>query len=178
MEDETSDVESNASENSSKELDKPLNKEPSTSSCRVLNKRILMSKRPVNSIDTTLDGKTYDEMELPSGRGQQRWKTYKPSLGVKPNPEKGTGPFYIKGTENYVKSLVSRLSEDVPLQGRNISMDRLYTAISTAIWLLEHRVTCVRTIMSNRVGIPAEVNQHREEMSYHLQFTGKSQVVI
>ena len=43
------------------------------------------------------------------------------------------------------------------VKGRNISMDRLYTAISTSQWLLEKDITCVGTLQSNRIGLPNEV---------------------
>ena len=46
--------------------------------------------------------------------------------------------FYISGTDNYVKYLVSRLLENHPLRVRNISMDCLYSSIPIAQWLLEH----------------------------------------
>ena len=35
-------------------------------------------------------------------------------------PEKGTGPFYVTGTENHVKILVNRFMENAPLQGRRM----------------------------------------------------------
>ena len=43
---------------------------------------------------------------------------------------------YVSVTNNYVKELVESLARKFPLDGRNISMDRLYTSISTAEWLL------------------------------------------
>ena len=62
--------------------------------------------------------------------------------------------FFITGTENYVKSLVSRTESNVSLQGRNVSMDRLYTTITTSQWLLSKGITSIGTIMSNRIGLP------------------------
>ena len=67
------------------------------------------------------------------------------------------GPYYISGTENYVKDLVQNLAKHVSLQGRNISMDRLYTSIPLAKWLLTQDMTSVGTLTSNRVGIPDEL---------------------
>ena len=61
-------------------------------------------------------------------------------------PQNGTGPFYITGTENHVKALVNQLMENASLQGRNISIDRLYTAICTAKWLLSKGITIVGTM--------------------------------
>ena len=45
-------------------------------------------------------------------------------------PEKGDGPFYITGNENYIKTLVEKARSKLSLEGRNISMDRLYTSIA------------------------------------------------
>ena len=36
-------------------------------------------------------------------------------------------------------------------------MDRLYTNISVANWLLERKMTVVGTLMTNRIGIPEEL---------------------
>ena len=44
--------------------------------------------------------------------------------------------YYLLGIESYVKQLVESTEKDVSLQGRCITMDRLYTMISTANWLL------------------------------------------
>ena len=45
--------------------------------------------------------------------------------------------FYVRGTEDTVKRLVTDLEQHTSLSGRNISYDRLYTSISLAKWLLE-----------------------------------------
>ena len=65
--------------------------------------------------------------------------------------------YYIQGTPNYVKKLVTGLSNFVSLEGRNISMDRLYSSIPIARWLLKRNITVVGTLMSNRSGIPDEI---------------------
>ena len=82
-------------------------------------------------------------------------------------PVKGEGPYYIESTENYVCYLVNRTANDVELQGRNISMDRLYTRISLANWLLDRKITYVGTLNHNRQGIPTELKNkfEREEFS-------------
>ena len=49
-------------------------------------------------------------------------------------PQQG-GPYYINTIEDHVKTLVLTTGAKLPLEGRNISMDRLYTSVSTAIWL-------------------------------------------
>ena len=78
--------------------------------------------------------------------------------------------FYISGTDNYIKYLVSRLLENQPLRGRNISMDRLYSSIPIARWLLEHNITMLGTLKSNRIGIPPEIKDvsEREIDSYEI----------
>ena len=46
-------------------------------------------------------------------------------------------------------------------------MDRLYTSISIARWLLDNQVTMIGTLMLNRRGIPADLKDisHREILS-------------
>ena len=56
-------------------------------------------------------------------------------------PEAGYGPYYIDSFENYVKYLVNETEKDISLKGRNISIDRLYTSIPLAKWLLERDIT-------------------------------------
>ena len=41
------------------------------------------------------------------------------------SPEGKPNQFYVKGTDEYTKYLVKRLAEEVPLTGRNLTMDRL-----------------------------------------------------
>jgi hypothetical protein len=49
--------------------------------------------------------------------------------------------YYLSGTDNYTKYLVDYLSERVPLSGRNLTMDRLYTSVDVAEWLYnKHQV--------------------------------------
>ena len=78
-------------------------------------------------------------------------------------PEGEANEFYLKGTANYVKFVVSGLQKYVKLNGRNISMDRLYTFIPTTRWLLDLNLTVIGTLQLNRSGIPKEiksVNNH------------------
>ena len=65
--------------------------------------------------------------------------------------------FYVRGTEEVVKTQVLHLEKRVDLSGRNISYDRLYTSISLAKWLPERGITCIGTIQANRKGIPPEI---------------------
>ena len=77
-------------------------------------------------------------------------------------PESGNGPYYIDKTENYIKYLVTQIEKDISLQGRNISMDRLYTSISIAEWLLEKKITVVGTLQTNRIEIPDKLKSTRD----------------
>ena len=79
-------------------------------------------------------------------------------------PVEGDGPYYINTTEDYIKKLVSAMPES-SVKGRNISMDKLYTSISTANWLLNNNITSVGTLVSNLHSIPDELKhtKQREE---------------
>ena len=59
--------------------------------------------------------------------------------------------------DNYTKHLVDKILEHKPLKGRNISMDRLYTSVAIARWLLEKDITTIGILQSNRRGIPPEI---------------------
>ena len=82
-------------------------------------------------------------------------------------PEGEANEFYLKGTANYVKSLVSGLQKYVKLDGRNISMDRLYTFIPTTRWRLDLNVTVIGTLQHNQSGIPKEIKSinNRDDFS-------------
>lgn len=58
----------------------------------------------------------------------------------------GNGPFYINATIDYVKHLVTQTKNQVNLKERNISVDRLYTSIEAANWLLEQNIASVGTL--------------------------------
>ena len=83
-------------------------------------------------------------------------------------PKEDGGKYYVQGTEKIVKQMIERLLENrVPLAGRNISFDRLYTSFSIELWLYENNITSLGTMQSNRKGIPAEMldYKHREDLS-------------
>ena len=71
-------------------------------------------------------------------------------------PVNGNGPYYLSSTEDYVKKLVESMPKPC-VKGRNISTDCLYTSIPTAKWFLEQNITCVGTMVSNRIGLPDEL---------------------
>jgi len=87
-------------------------------------------------------------------------------------PVNGPGPFYIDSIENSIKKLVTNTSSKLPLAGRNISMDRLYTSIPIANWLREKSITVIDTLKHNRIGIPDELKdaKGREEHSVTLHY--------
>ena len=72
-------------------------------------------------------------------------------------PKGEPNEFYISRTENYIQYLVNELSSYHDIRGRNISMDRLYSRLSVANWLLGKGITMVGTMQKNRVGIPASL---------------------
>ena len=69
----------------------------------------------------------------------------------------GGGQYDIQGTEAIVYYPIETISTNSSLAGRNISFDRLHTSIPLAKWLLEKRITCIRTMQLNRKGIPDEL---------------------
>ena len=83
-------------------------------------------------------------------------------------PIANEGPYYVPGILPIVQSLVTGLSNQMCLQGNNISMDRLYTSLPLVNWLLDKKITAVGTIMANKKGVPAEVKQvaQRDNFSY------------
>jgi hypothetical protein len=91
-------------------------------------------------------------------------------------PQGDPGPYYVPGIIPIVKSLVNGLSNLTDLNGRNITMDRLYTSIELFEWLLTKRITGVGTLMINKRGIPAEIKTivGRTEHSYHVLWETKS----
>ena len=76
-------------------------------------------------------------------------------------PVDGNGAYYFNATEDYVKHLVESMPAS-SMKGRNISMDRLYTSISTSNWLLARNITSVGTLVSNRVRLPDEVRDVKD----------------
>ena len=65
--------------------------------------------------------------------------------------------YFVRGTEETVKTLVTNLERCTNLAGRNVTYDRFYTSIALGKWLLERNITSVGTIQANRKGIPAEL---------------------
>ena len=83
-------------------------------------------------------------------------------------PKEEPTEHYVTGTEPIVRYLMEGMLEHMNLQGRNVSMDRLYTSITLAEWLFSKRITMVGTMMANRKGIPPafKSTEGRSEFSY------------
>ena len=73
--------------------------------------------------------------------------------------------FYVTGTDNYTKYLVDGLSNYCDIRGRNISMDRFFTSMTIAKYLLSKDITVVGTLRTDRIGIPTEIKQMNERES-------------
>ena len=56
-------------------------------------------------------------------------------------PDDEVGPFYINNVLGTLKKIIENLERHMPLAGRTISTDRLYTSIPAAKWLLEKNIT-------------------------------------
>ena len=95
-------------------------------------------------------------------------------------PTGNPGPYYITGITPTVKSLVNQLSIYVDLDGRNITMDRLYTSYELFQWLLEKKITAVGTIKNNRKCIPNEIKSvnERNDNSYKCFWDDKGKTTL
>ena len=77
-----------------------------------------------------------------------------------------------------MKTLMTKLKEKAPLQGINISMERFYSSISTAKWLLSHGITCVGTIMTNELVYLKKLNPQKGEQSFPRVSSGRRLEVL
>ena len=69
--------------------------------------------------------------------------------------------YYVPGTDEKSMYLVTKLRLYCNLTGWNIMMDRYFTSLSIADWLLERNMTVVGTMKDNRVRIPQKLrNPH------------------
>ena len=92
--------------------------------------------------------------------------TYK-ALPYPAKPTAGDEPLYISSPADYIKNLVIWAKEQVRIDERNISINRLYTIVEIANWLVEKNMTVVGTVQKGRVGFPEEVfdAKNREMLS-------------
>ena len=79
----------------------------------------------------------------------------------KPN-EVTEDSYYVTGTDNYTIYLVEGMSKFCDIRGRNISMDRYFTSMTIAEYLLSKEITLVGTLRSDRKGIPKELKETKE----------------
>lgn len=70
------------------------------------------------------------------------------------NAEVYTGREERNKDVGFSESVVTQLVSPLYKSGRNVTMDRFFTSISLAEKLLENKLTCVGTLMSNRTGLP------------------------
>ena len=85
-------------------------------------------------------------------------------------PEGRTGDsskYYIIGTDEYTKYLVTEVPIFNSIEGCNVSMDRYFTSVSLAEWGIYQKFTIVGTMWHDRKGIPKEMKslKDREEKS-------------
>ena len=81
-----------------------------------------------------------------------------PYAGQPENPNM----YYVHDTDEKSIYLVNNLSKYCDLPGRNISLDRYFTNISLANWLVEKKISLVGTMQHSRVGIPPELKETTE----------------
>ena len=98
----------------------------------------------------------------------------------KPNGQ--PNEFYVTKTDEYTKYLVNgaiKIGGAGCLRGRNISLDRYFTSVTIADWLLEKNITTTGTLRSDRKGIPKEMKSDadREEKSTKWCFSEKKMLV-
>ena len=74
---------------------------------------------------------------------------------------------YVTGTDNYTKYLIKGLERYVDIRGRYVSIDRFFTSMTIADWLLDREITTVGTLRTDRIGIPEKVKDTngREDQS-------------
>ena len=97
------------------------------------------------------------------------WHTYY-TLPYARKPEVRTGDsskYYVTGTDEYTKYLLTEVSRFNSIEGCNISVDRYFTSVSLAEWGINHKFTIVGTMQHDREGIPKEMKslKDREEKS-------------
>ena len=87
---------------------------------------------------------------------------------------------FVTGTDNYTKYLVDSLKQYVQLRGRNISMDRYFTSLPVAEYLLENDITVVGTLKCHRIGLPKELTEvkDRDDLSVKYAFTEDGNIML
>ena len=70
---------------------------------------------------------------------------------------------YVPGNENNTHDLVMRMTSDIRMTGRNLTVDRFLSSVETAEALYSRNITFVGRIMPRRKGLPQEVKQPVKE---------------
>ncbi len=104
------------------------------------------------------------------------------SLPYAGKPEEGANEYYVTKTDNYTKYLVEntiRIAGTASLRGRNISLDRYFTSLTIADWLLEKDITITGTLRKDRIGLPRElkIEAGREPKSTMWCYNGKKMLI-
>ena len=83
-------------------------------------------------------------------------------------PEDVPGQYYIPGIVPVVKSLICGLLAFVPLEGNNLTVNRLYTSLELLYLLLFQQITTVGTMITIKKEIPIAVKSvsNRQHQSY------------
>ena len=102
------------------------------------------------------------------------------TLAYAGKPESQPDQFYVTGTDNYTKYLVDSLKQYLQLRGRNTSMDRYFTSLPVAEYLLENDITVVGTLRSHRIGLPKELTEvkDRDDLSVKYAFTEDGNIML
>ena len=102
------------------------------------------------------------------------------TLAYAGKPESQPDQFYVTGTDNYTKYLVDSLKQYVQLRRRNIPMDRYFTSLPVAEYLLENDITVVGTLRSHRIGLPKELTdvKDRDDLSVKYAFPEDGNIML
>ena len=75
--------------------------------------------------------------------------------------------YYLAGTDEYTKYLVTEILKYNSIQGCNISTDQYFTSVTLAALVIENKFTVIVTMWCNQKGIPKELKatKDREEKS-------------
>ena len=99
-------------------------------------------------------------------------------------PEENTGEpgkYYVTGTDEYTKYLVTEFNRFNSIMGCNISMDRYFTSVTLAEWALDEKFTIVGTMRHDRKGIPKEMkslNDREEKSTIYAHHSNKEIMLV
>ena len=85
-------------------------------------------------------------------------------------PEVEVSEFYVTGTDEYSLYLVDKLSSNVDITGRNVSVDRYFTTVTITHYLKEKKMTLVGTMSANKKGIPKELVEMQNRDDKDIKF--------